>query len=329
MSQNLSAGLAVCFAAYSGAAFGASASTCGKVPYSIELKDVGGEVRASLWDGALKSIQRKTDGGITAVAGGALVRTAYAGTMNQSLLQLMKFYSCRLRYQVEVDVTDPVAKAAALEQVRNAQAVMTDRLSEMLDPDVLISLPEKQKQREALRKVTRLPSDPVIDVKLFDKALADITDDMFTSAEMVQIYGSVDLPGVAAIGACGGALKDVVAATTGPIQIALSDLRANYRFLIDGSESGPRMAFQNIFNHAVTGGIAAVPPRDYTSIFKNCSAVETGIKQVLSKAVAASASAKSSAPPDASTAEKIPVSEPDSAANAAVVQPAAPLAGHE
>ena len=282
MNQFCTAGSIFFLAVFSNIASGAG--LCGKAPYTIEMRDVGVEVRANLWDGALKSVQKKTDGGLTAVAGASLIRTAYAGTMNQSMLHLMKFYSCRLRAQVEADVKDPAAKKAALEQITKSQAVMTDRLSEMLDPDVLISLTEKQKQRELLRKVTRLPNDPVIDLALFDKALSDITEDMFIRGEMVDIWGGVDLGGGVSVGACGGALRDVVAATTGPVQISLSDFRANYRSLIDGSEYGPRMAFQNILNHAVAGGATSIPARDYNSVFKNCSAVESRVKQVLATA---------------------------------------------
>jgi hypothetical protein len=282
MNQFCTAGSFLVLVAFSNIASGAG--ICGKAPYTVEMKDVGIEVRANLWNGALKSIQKKTDGGLTAVAGASLIRTAYAGTMNQSMLHLMKFYSCRLRAQVEADVKDPAAKKTALEQITKSQAVMTDRLGEMLDPDVLISLPEKQKQRELLRKVTRLPSDPVIDLALFDKALSDITDDMFIRGEMVDIWVGADLGSGITVGACGGALRDVVAATTGPIQISLSDFRANYRLLVDGSEYGQRMAFQNILNHAVTTGPTSIPARDYTSVFKNCSTVESGIKQVLGAA---------------------------------------------
>ncbi len=262
-----------------------AASKCGLAPYTVEMKDYGGEVRANLWDGALKNIQRKTDGGLTAVAGGALVRTAYSGSMAQSTQQLMRFYACRIREQIEIDVKDPAAKATALRQLESAQMVMTERLSDMLDPDVLNSLSEKQKQRELLRNVTRRADDPTIDLKIFDKALADIKEDMFIRSEMKSVYASAELPGVANIGACGGALRDVIASTTGPIQIGLADFRANFRYMVDGSAEGMRWAFQNIFLHAVQAAPVALPARDYASIFKNCSAVEAGVKQVKAAAV--------------------------------------------
>lgn len=242
------------------------ADSCGIIPYSIQLKDAGGEVSISLLSGALEK-------GLDGTVGAGMVKTAYSGMVQQAINKVAGYYECLLEKEIKANVPDD-KKNEYRESVR--KGILEIRLQFPKYATAFANNAfERQDALEADIRKKNTRSFPGIDLKVFDAATAWVNLDK-TFGEETRWEAWAKAKGFQGIdfGACGGFLLAALEDNTGPIQIAVMDTRSIMRDMLDDtSPTSERSALSKMFLQASTSSTLSIPPipKDLSSSFKGCS----------------------------------------------------------
>ena len=247
-----------------------TASVCPEIPYSIRVKDVGGQAKAtvSLLKGAANNL-----GNINAVGGAAFVRAAYAGMAQQVIGDVIQNYKCRIEEQIDISApTDE--KDAIKEQLGDAIDKINLEAGNLAVLFASGSLSEIRDASNVIYSTKKTDGYQGIDGIYVSKALDDIArkkNDIFLVKKLYEGWLGITVQAGVTVGACGGLLMAALEGDNGPLQRTAADTDLILRQYLNITDpKGPRHSLSLLFKDMCTVRSVPAPTEELKSRFKDC-----------------------------------------------------------
>ena len=243
---------------------------CAEVPYSIQAKQAGVQVIASL--PAKFSDPANLPKPASVRAGAEYIRSMYAAMGPTVVREVLLNYICRFDEVVDGDITKSIDEKTALKSAfQDAVDDITNTSATYFAVFAAQNFEQAQLVKPTLLNSPALQKEQLVPIAYLQASVNQISDNDFLIANSYTAYVTANLKGVEAT-ACGKYIRAALAENASVVQHLAASLRGMLMTYFSNTPSSVRSAKTMLFGEAATAAMVAPPAKaENTGYLASCA----------------------------------------------------------